>query len=149
MANRMRRLAFRMLSSALAVPVSRIVTRVVRHTWLAAKPDSAPLDPNKAVGKFADSVIYAMLTGAGAATTELIITRTSDGIWRGVTGTPVPAVKPRRGRVVRRTARPKFSPNAPRPEQASADAAPAHTARGEEAIATPALDTTTTATTET
>jgi hypothetical protein len=53
-------------------------------------------------------VIFALLTGVGAATTELMITKGSETVWRAVTGMPTPPRRPRRGRIVRRNARPHF-----------------------------------------
>jgi hypothetical protein len=108
MANRTSRFAYRTLSTLLAIPISRLVTSVVRQAWIAARPDNPPHDPNAGDAKWTDSVIFALLTGVGAATTELMITKGSETVWRAVTGMPTPPRRPRRGRIVRRNARPHF-----------------------------------------
>jgi hypothetical protein len=88
------RFAFKMVSTLVAIPVGRVVTDATVRLWVAARPENPPTDPNEVDTDWRDALIWAGLTGVGAAVGQLLTTKGADTVWRAATGTPTPRPKP-------------------------------------------------------
>ena len=93
MAGAASRFAFKLVAVAVAVPVGRVVSAGTAKAWAAARPGKDPVNPRDAGTNWPDALIWATLTGVGAALAQLGTTKGSDTIWRAMTGHPSPPPK--------------------------------------------------------
>ncbi|MGX7678064.1 DUF4235 domain-containing protein [Jatrophihabitans sp. DSM 45814] len=84
------RFAFKMLSTAIAVPVSRLIAKGTAKVWRAARPGNPPHNPKEVQTSWPDALIFAVVAGLGASIAQLLSTKGADTIWRAVTGRPSP-----------------------------------------------------------
>ncbi|MEP6852800.1 MAG: DUF4235 domain-containing protein [bacterium] len=84
------KLLFRALSLVVAVPVGRAITRLIEHSWTAARPDHPPRDPTRADTRWSDAITWAVISGVGVALGRLVTTKGAVGAWKAVVGTPPP-----------------------------------------------------------
>ena len=88
------RFAFKMVSTLVAIPVGRLITDATVRAWVAARPENPPTNPNEVDTNWSDALIWAALTGVGAAVGQLLTTKGADTVWRAATGKPTPRPKP-------------------------------------------------------
>jgi hypothetical protein len=84
------KLAFKLLSAIVAIPVSRAIRKATAKAWVTARPDNPPHDPRKVETSWQDALIWAGVTGFGAALAQLLTTKGADTVWRAATGKPSP-----------------------------------------------------------
>ena len=87
------RLAFKLVAAAVAIPVGRVVTVGITKAWVTARPDNPPVNPKEVDTNWQDALIWASLTGLGAAVAQLVTTKGADTVWRAMTGRPSPRPK--------------------------------------------------------
>lgn len=85
------KLLYRVLSLVVAIPISRIIKKLVLKAWAAARPNDPPRDPKKADVGWLDAIIWAVISGVGTALAKLISTKGAAGTWRAMIGTEPPA----------------------------------------------------------
>ncbi len=90
------RIAFKIVAALVAIPVGRLVTKGTTKAWATARPDDPPVDPKEVDTNWRDALIWAGLTGVGAAIAQLLTTKGADTVWRAMTGKPSP--RPKRGK---------------------------------------------------
>ncbi|MFL6164097.1 MAG: DUF4235 domain-containing protein [Jatrophihabitantaceae bacterium] len=78
---------------AVAIPVGRLVTKGTAKIWVTARPESPSVNPKDPDASWPDALIWAGLTGIGAAIAQLLTTKGADTIWRALTGRPSPRPK--------------------------------------------------------
>jgi len=93
MAGAASRFAFKLVAVAVAIPVGKAVSAATSKAWEAARPGRAPVNPRDADSNWPDALIWASLTGFGAALAQLATTKGADTIWRAMTGHPSPKPK--------------------------------------------------------
>ena len=93
MAGAASRFAFKLVAVAVAVPVGKVVSSASSKAWTAARPGRAPVNPRDADTNWKDALLWASLTGVGAAVAQLATTKGADTIWRAMTGHPSPRPK--------------------------------------------------------
>ena len=104
MAGAASRFAFKLVSTAVAIPVGRLITGATVRAWVAARPDNPPTNPNEVDTAWNDALIWAVLTGVGAAAGQLLTTKGADTVWRAATGLPSPRPKPPKSKEGKRRA---------------------------------------------
>ncbi|UQX89386.1 DUF4235 domain-containing protein [Jatrophihabitans telluris] len=87
------RFAFKILSAAVAIPVGKLIAKATGKAWTAARPDNPPHNPKEVQTSWADAIIFALITGIGAALAQLVTTKGADTVWRAATGKPSPRPK--------------------------------------------------------
>ncbi|HEX4726540.1 MAG TPA: DUF4235 domain-containing protein [Jatrophihabitans sp.] len=87
------RIAFKVIAAAVAIPVGRLVTKTTTKAWATARPDNPPVDPKDMDTNWGDALIWAGLTGIGAAVAQLLASKGADTVWRALTGKPTPKPK--------------------------------------------------------
>ncbi|HEX2905126.1 MAG TPA: DUF4235 domain-containing protein [Jatrophihabitans sp.] len=93
MAGAASRLGFKLVAAAVAIPVGRAVTKATTAAWVKARPEAGNVNPKDVDVNWTDALIWAGLTGIGAAVAQLITTKGADTVWRALTGTPSPRPK--------------------------------------------------------
>lgn len=93
MAGAASRLGFRLVAAAVAIPVGRVITKATGAAWQKTRPGAGTVDPKDVDANWTDALVWAGLTGIGAAVAELITTKGADTVWRAVTGKPSPRPK--------------------------------------------------------
>jgi Protein of unknown function (DUF4235) len=89
------RLAFKVVSMAVAIPVSKAITKASTKAWQKARPEDPPHDPKSVQTNWRDAIIWALLTGLGTAVAQVLSTKGADTVWRAATGKPSPKPKPK------------------------------------------------------
>jgi hypothetical protein len=87
------RFAFKLVAMAVAIPVGRLVTKGTARLWVTVRPESPNVNPKDPDASWPDALIWAGLTGIGAAVAQLLTTKGADTIWRSLTGHPSPRPK--------------------------------------------------------
>lgn len=93
MAGAVPRLAFRGLSTIIAIPVGRVLSKTTAKLWRKARPEDPPHDPHQVQTGWRDALIWALLTGLGSAVAQVLSTKGADTAWRAMTGRPSPRPK--------------------------------------------------------
>jgi NADPH:quinone reductase-like Zn-dependent oxidoreductase len=93
MAGAASRIGFKVVAAAVAIPVGRLVTKATTKAWATARPDNPPVNPNDLETGWTDALIWAGLTGVGAAVAQLLASKGADTVWRAMTGKPSPKPK--------------------------------------------------------
>ena len=93
MAGAVSRLGFKLVAAAVAIPVGRAVTKATTTAWQKARPGAGVIDPKDVDVNWTDALVWAGLTGIGAAVAQLVTTKGADTVWRAITGTPSPRPK--------------------------------------------------------
>ncbi len=96
------RIAFKLVAAVVAIPVSRLITKGTTKAWATARPDDPPVNPKHVDTNWRDALVWASLTGVGAAVAELLTTKGADTVWRALTGKPSP--RPKVGKQARKDA---------------------------------------------
>jgi hypothetical protein len=87
------RFAFKILSSLVALPVGKAIANASGKAWTTARPENPPHNPKEVQTNWKDAVIFALITGVGAAVAQLLTTKGADTLWRAMTGKPSPRPK--------------------------------------------------------
>jgi hypothetical protein len=87
------RLAFKILSSIVAIPVSKAIAKATGKVWMKARPENPPHNPKEVQTSWKDAFIFAGITGLGAAAAQVLTTKGADNVWRAMTGKPSPRPK--------------------------------------------------------
>ncbi|MCW2528623.1 MAG: hypothetical protein JWM76_3483 [Pseudonocardiales bacterium] len=90
MFNFISKILFRVLSLIIAIPIGRLVSKLVEKAWVAARPGDPPKDPKKADTGWGDAITWAAISGIGIALRKLLTTKGAAGAWKAVIGTPPP-----------------------------------------------------------
>lgn len=93
MAGAASRLGFKLVAAAVAVPIGRAVTKATTAAWTKARPGAANVNPKDVDANWTDALVWAALTGVGAAVAQLLTTKGADTVWRAITGRPSPRPK--------------------------------------------------------
>ncbi len=104
------RFVFKLISTAIALPIGRAATKLTTRAWAAARPNRPPVNPREVDTNWKEAVIWAGLTGVGAAVARLLTTKGADTVWRAITGRPSP--RPKQPKPVRSARAPKASKKA-------------------------------------
>ncbi|MGI8665609.1 MAG: DUF4235 domain-containing protein [Jatrophihabitans sp.] len=88
------RIAFKIVAGVVAVPIGRAITKVTTKAWATARPEDPPVNPKEVDTNWRDALIWAGLTGVGAAIAQVLTTKGADTVWRAMTGKPSPRPKP-------------------------------------------------------
>jgi hypothetical protein len=94
MSGRGSNIAFKLISAVLAIPISRAIRKAIAKAWTAARPNDPPHDPRAVDTDWRDALVWAVLTGVGAAVAQLLTTKGADTVWRALTGSPSPRPEP-------------------------------------------------------
>jgi hypothetical protein len=97
MAGSASRIAFRLLSSVIAIPVGKLIANATGKAWSKARPDNPPHNPKEVQTSWTDALVFALITGLGAALAQLLTTKGADTVWRAMTGRPSPRPKEPKG----------------------------------------------------
>jgi hypothetical protein len=84
------KLVYRVLTILLAIPISRAIKKLIAQAWMAARPEDPPRDPKKADVGWTDAIVWAVISGAGAALGKLLTSKGAAGTWRAIIGTEPP-----------------------------------------------------------
>lgn len=87
------RVAFKLLSTVVAIPVGKAIAKATGKAWTAARPNDPPHNPKEVETSWADALVFALVTGLGEALAQLLTTKGADTLWRAVTGKPSPRPK--------------------------------------------------------
>lgn len=93
MAGAASRLGFKLVAAAVAIPVGRAVTKATTSAWVKARPGAGNVNPKDVDVNWTDALVWAGLTGVGAAVAQLVTTKGADTVWRAITGSPSPRPK--------------------------------------------------------
>ncbi len=93
MAGAASRIGFKLVAAAVAIPVGRAVTKGTTAAWQKARPEAGTVDPKDVDQNWTDALVWAGLTGVGAAVAQLLTTKGADTVWRAITGKPSPRPK--------------------------------------------------------
>src|SRR5438445_934796 len=94
MANGAGRLAMRVLTIAVGIPVGIATKKAVEATWSTARPADRPRKPKDAGVRWADAIGWAALSAAGVVAADLLTRRGAEEVWRILLGTEPPPAKP-------------------------------------------------------
>jgi hypothetical protein len=98
------RLAFKLLSTVVAIPVGRLIASATGKAWATARPDDPPHDPKEVQTSWSDAILFSVITGLGVAIAQLLTTKGADTAWRALTGRPSPRPKEPKGAKARQEA---------------------------------------------
>lgn len=87
------RVAFKLVATAVAIPVGRLVTKATTQAWTKARPQDPLVNPKDVDTNWKDALIWAGMTGVGASVAQLLTTKGADTVWRAMTGRPSPRPK--------------------------------------------------------
>jgi hypothetical protein len=87
------RFGFKMLSTVVAIPIGRAISKATERAWTAARPENPPHDPKEVQTSWPDALIWAGVTGVGTAIAQVLTTKGADAVWRAATGRPSPRPK--------------------------------------------------------
>jgi hypothetical protein len=93
MAGAASRVGFKLVAAAVAIPIGRLITKATTAAWMKARPDADSVNPKDVDVKWTDALVWAGLTGVGAAVAQLLTTKGADTVWRALTGKPSPRPK--------------------------------------------------------
>jgi hypothetical protein len=93
MANAAGKLGWKLMTMIFAIPISKIVTRLIEKAWVKARPNDPPRDPASPGTGWGDALAWATLSGLGIALGRLVATRTAASAWRGLTGSEPPGAQ--------------------------------------------------------
>ncbi len=96
------RIAFRIISSLLAIPIGKAISKATGAAWTKARPDDPPHNPKEVQTSWVDALTFALITGLGAAIAQLVTTKGADTLWRAMTGRPAPRPKLPKGAAAQR-----------------------------------------------
>ena len=105
MASFVEKTGWRLINAAIGVPVAIGVSRGIAQIWISARPGNPPRRPTEPGVVWSDAAGWAALSAVGVAVGQLVTTRTSATVWRGLTGTEPPSWPTRPERYGRQTAR--------------------------------------------
>jgi hypothetical protein len=83
-------LAFKLLSTLVAIPVGKAIAKATGKAWTAARPENPPHNPKEVQTSWPDALLFAGITGLGTAIAQLLTTKGADALWRAATGRPSP-----------------------------------------------------------
>lgn len=84
--------AWKLLATGSALGGAVVTKKVVGIAWKAATGSEPPANPENPDTTWSQAMVWAMLTGAVAGATKLLITRKAAAQWRSSTGTLPPGV---------------------------------------------------------
>jgi hypothetical protein len=87
------RLAFKLLSTVVAFPIGKAISKATGRAWTAVRPANPPHNPKEVQTSWSDALIFALVTGLGASIAQLVTTKGADTLWRAMTGRPSPRPK--------------------------------------------------------
>jgi hypothetical protein len=93
MANPVGKLAFKVVTIAVSIPVGILARKGVEKLWLAARPADPPHDPAEPGVSWGDALGWAALSAVGIAAAELVSLKGAAEVWRTLTGSEPPAKK--------------------------------------------------------
>ncbi|MDT4938836.1 MAG: hypothetical protein QOG80_2507 [Pseudonocardiales bacterium] len=93
MANVAGRLAMKVLTIAVGIPVGIATKKAVEATWSTTRSSDRPRKPKETGVRWTDAVGWAALSAAGVVAAELITRRGAEEVWRIVLGTEPPPPK--------------------------------------------------------
>jgi hypothetical protein len=93
MANIAGRVAMKVMTVVLGIPVGIVTKKVVEKAWDATHPDDPPRRPNEAGVHWRDALAWGALSAAGVVAADLITRRSAESAWRVLIGTEPPPPK--------------------------------------------------------
>jgi hypothetical protein len=95
------RFVFKLLTSLVAIPIGKAVTKGTANAWVKARPENPPHNPKQVDTSWKDALIWAGIAGFGSAIAQLLTTKGADTLWRAMTGRPSPKPKPPKAKKVK------------------------------------------------
>ncbi|MDQ2750136.1 MAG: DUF4235 domain-containing protein [Actinomycetota bacterium] len=93
MGNAVGRLAMKIMTVAVTIPVGMATKAVVVRVWSMARPADAPRNPGEDGVKWGDAVGWASLSAAGIVVTNLVARKGAEELWRTMLGGDPPPRK--------------------------------------------------------
>jgi hypothetical protein len=93
MANTARKIMWKGLTLAIGIPVGIAAKKGVDAVWRATTPADTPHGPADPRSRWQDALGWAVLSGVGVATAQLITSKGAATIWRGLVGGEPPGGK--------------------------------------------------------
>ena len=90
MANPVGKVAFKLVSIAVAIPVGIAARKGVEKLWTAARPGNPPRAAKDPDADWRDAIGWAALSAVGIAAAELASTKGASEVWRTLTGSEPP-----------------------------------------------------------
>jgi hypothetical protein len=88
------KIGMKVLTIAVGIPVTRVVTKLVEGAWHSLHPNDPPRDADAAGVRWADAIGWAALSAAGVVIAELVTRRGAEETWRTLTGLEPPPPPP-------------------------------------------------------
>ena len=88
------RVAMKVMTIAVGIPVGIVTKKLVQHTWATARPADPPRKPNEAGVRWGDAISWAALSAVGVVVADLVTRKGAEEVWRTLLGTEPPAPKP-------------------------------------------------------
>jgi hypothetical protein len=106
MANVGAKIAMKIVTISVGIPVGIATRKAIEKLWVAAGPDR-PREASEEGVQWADAIAWAAITGIGVAVADLVTRKGAEEVYRTLIGTKPPVVKSTASRSVRK-AEPKF-----------------------------------------
>jgi Protein of unknown function (DUF4235) len=90
MANPAGKLAFKLVTVAVSIPVGIFARKGVERLWLSFRPDDPPHSPSEPGVSWTDALAWAAISAVGIAAAELISLKGAAELWRTLTGAEPP-----------------------------------------------------------
>jgi hypothetical protein len=87
------KIAMKMISVVVGIPVGIATKKVVERTWLAFRPDDPPRKPSEPDVHWVDAIGWGALSAAGIVAAELLTRRSSEAAYKAIIGSPPPPPK--------------------------------------------------------
>ena len=84
---------YKLLTILVAIPVGRAIKKLIERGWTVARPENPPKNPKKADVGWGDALIWAAISGVGAALGKVVTAKGAAGAWRAMIGTEPPGMK--------------------------------------------------------
>jgi uncharacterized protein DUF4235 len=91
--NAISRVLFRILTILVAIPVTKVVRRMVHTAWRAARPNNPPRNPWRHDTRVIDAMTWALIVASGRAVRRVFTAKASAELWRAVMGTEPPGTR--------------------------------------------------------
>lgn len=87
------KLGWKIVTTAIGVPIGVGVSKGIAKGWLAARPHNPPRKPTDPNVSWGDAAGWAALSAVGVAVGQVVTTKGATTVWRALTGFEPPPVQ--------------------------------------------------------
>lgn len=87
------KLAWKLVTVAISIPVGIATKKGVEGAWRALRPNDPPHKPNDPDASWKDAVTWATISAVGVAVAQLATTKGASTIWRNLIGSEPPPTR--------------------------------------------------------